>query len=178
MALREEISGIVASMVGDGSQTPPAFLFGTENELNVMVDDVQLSDVVITPGPTEISPPVITTTLNPVVFMYALQGVNNEFTNNNSINNTYSVFMFFGFKIEFDENTQQCEPLDVKIIDLINEFLIRLSKARDADNKKIFEVNVGDSSKSRALFNKDDVNLYGRIITMDLKTFYNKKLCF
>jgi len=178
MALKAEIQAIVVSMVGSGSAIPPAFIYGTEAELNVKIDDVELSTVKITPGPTPISPPVIENVLNPVVFMYSLQGVGNEYTNNYSINNTFSIFLFFGYKIELGTNTEQCEVLDVQLTDLINEFLIRLCKAKDNVGRKLFEVNVGDASKTKPIFNKDDVNLYGRILTMDLKTFYNKKLCF
>lgn len=174
MALKAEIQAVVASMVGDGSAKAPAFIFGTEKELNTKVDDVKLTQIKTVPG----NPVTKTITKFPVVFMYSLQGVGNEFTNNNSINNTFSIFMFFGYRIDFGDDTDQCEILDAEVINLINEFLIRLKNARDADGKKLFEVNVGDSSKTRPIFNKDDVNLYGRILTMDLKTFYNKKLCF
>jgi len=177
MALKAEISGIVASMVGSGTAIPPAFIFGTEKELNEKVDDVQLSSIVIT-APIQGQPTIPLENLFPVVFMYSLQAVGNVFTNNNSINNTYSLFLFFGYKIELGDDTDQAEILDVAITDLINEFLIRLKNARDTNNKKLFEVNVGDLSKTRPIFNKDDVGLYGRILTMDLKTFYNKKLCF
>lgn len=172
MALKAEIQSVVSSMVGDGTAIPPEFIFGTEKELNLKVDDVQLSDVQFDAGG------IATTDLFPVVFMYSLQPVGNTYTNNNSMNNNFGVFMFFGFKIDFGDDTDRCEPLDVAIIDLINEFLIRLKNLRGDNQGKVFEVNVNDTSKSKPVFNKDDVNLYGRILTMDLKTFYNKKLCF
>lgn len=163
MALKAEIEAIVASMTDK-----PGFLFGDVNELNTLADDIET---------TEFTEDNNVVKLKPFVFMFALQPVNNNFTNNNSINNTYDIYLEFLFKIEFDTYTWQCEPLDVAATKLVNEFLIRLKDFRGPNGGRMFKINVGDKTRSQQVFNKYDLNTVGRNLTMTLETLYNEKLC-
>lgn len=151
MALKQEISAIVASM-----STPPSFLFGTVNELNKLADYVPSF---------------------PCVFMYALQPVKSNFTAGSAISNTYSIYLEFLFKIDFDTSTDQCEIYDVQAMDLINEFLIRLKNYRGANGGKVFLIDINDKASNQQIFNKYDTNTVGRNLTMDLKTTYNQNIC-
>lgn len=154
MALKEEIGAIVSTLSGQ-----PAFYYGTSKEVNLKADDID---------PT-----------NGVVFMFALQPVQNEFTTNKSISNSYAIYMEFLFKVDFDTFTAECEPYDVAAIAMYNEFLVKLANYRGANGGKVFKINVKDISKSDQVFNAWDVNMVGRNLKIDkLQTFYNDKICF
>lgn len=156
MALLDEIKAVSQSMAN-----PPNFFYGTEDEFNVAVDDIANLD---TKG---------------VLFMYSLQQVGFAATNNNSTNNTYSIFIAMLYKHEFDgQNSAECEPLDNLVVARINEFLVKLKNYRGENGGKVFVIDVGNKVKPRPVyFNYADVNLYGRSFGIDLPTFYNDKYC-
>lgn len=158
MALRDDIQNVSTQM-----RVPPNFFYGTENEFNTAIDDFKNLEL----------------DKKGVLFMYSLQQVNFESTNNNSVNNTYSIFLAFLYKHEFDtQNSNQIEPIDTMVVNSINEFLVRLKNYRGANGGKVFKIDVGDKTKPKPVyFNYADVNLYGRGFALDLPTFYNDKYC-
>lgn len=155
MAAKSDIEAIVSTLL-----PAPVFYYGTEPEFNNDADSLDLT--------------------NGVFFMYSLQQVGFKATNNNSIDNTFSIFVAMLYKVDFDEiNSNQAEPFDNMAISMLNQFLVRLQNYRGANGGKVFKRNVGDRTKPIPVkFNYADVNLYGRSFALDLSTFYNEKICY
>lgn len=155
MALKEEIQTIVSTLLPQ-----PVFFYGTEDEFNTGVDDIDLT--------------------NGVFFMYSLQQVGFKTTNNNSVDNDYSIFIAFLYKVDFDGiNSSQAEPFDKQAVSMLNQFIVKLQNFRDENGVKVFKINVGQKSQPKpCYFNYTDTNLYGRSFALDLNTFINEKICY
>jgi len=121
MPLRNQIEAIVNTMTSNNGQAP-SFLYGTEKELNVKADDVKF----------------------PCVFMYALQPFNLNRTITASINDSYSVLLYFLDQTEFGEFTADNEGVINAQIQAAKEFLIRMESYRPDGVKRFFKTNIKD----------------------------------
>jgi hypothetical protein len=75
MPIRNQIEAITRSL-----SAQPAFVYGTANELNLLADDASF----------------------PCVFMYPLQPIDVSPQINGSVDNSFSVYLEFLYKTEFE----------------------------------------------------------------------------
>lgn len=157
MALKEEIQNIVSTLL-----PAPSFFYGTENEFNVFADDVTNLDT------------------NGVFYLYSLPAVNFQLTVSQAVSNDTSVYIAMLYKIGLDEvNTSQADPFFNNSLNMLNQFLVRLSNFRGPDGAKVFRRNVGDKSKTtKCYFNYADTNMCGYGMGLELSTYANDKICF
>lgn len=129
--------------------TNPAFIYGTANELNLLADDATF----------------------PVVFMYPLQPVDLSPQINGSVDNTFSVYIEFLYKTEFDQYTSDNETYVNQALQMANEFIVKASKYREGEGR-YFRIKAGDKAKCLPVYNKFDVNTTGVSLTITLATMY------
>jgi len=160
--IRNQIETVVGLMTSvppvapETEGTAPNFFYGTRNELNLLADNAQF----------------------PCVFMYTLQPATLEFQLNNSINDTYSLYLEFLFLTEFGEFTSQNEVYINQALAMAKEFMIRLKDYRADGVRRFFKVKSGDKAKSMPVYNKFNANTTGVNLTITLNTLYNDQLCF
>ena len=145
MPIRNKIQAIVQTLTG-----APTFVYGTVNELNTLADDVSTF---------------------PCVFMYPLQPINISPQINGSVDNTFSVYLEFLFKTEFDQYTSDNETYVNRALSLANEFIVKASKYREGEGR-YFRIKAGDRAKSLPVYNKFDVNTTGISLSITLATMY------
>lgn len=145
MPIRNKIQAIVQTLTG-----APTFVYGTVNELNTLADDVNTF---------------------PCVFMYPLQPINISPQINGSVDNTFSVYLEFLFKTEFDQYTSDNETYVNRALSLANEFIVKASKYREGEGR-YFRIKAGDRAKSVPVYNKFDVNTTGISLSITLATMY------
>jgi hypothetical protein len=145
MPIRNQIDAIVQTLTNT-----PTFVFGTINELNALADDVATF---------------------PCVFMYPLQPIDVSPQINGSVENTFSIYLEFLFKTEFDQYTSDNEMYVNQALSLANEFIVKASKYREGDGR-YFRVKAGDKAKCLPVYNKFDVNTTGVNLTISLATMY------
>jgi len=144
MPIRNQIEAITQTL-----STPVTFVYGTVNELNALADDAAF----------------------PCVFMYPLQPINISPQVNGSVDNTFSIYLEFLFKTEFDQYTSDNETYVNQALALANEFIVKVSRYREGDGR-YFRVKAGDKAKSLPVYNKFDVNSTGVNLTITLATMY------
>jgi len=144
MPIRNQIEAITQTL-----STPVTFVYGTVNELNALADDAAF----------------------PCVFMYPLQPINISPQVNGSVDNTFSIYLEFLFKTEFDQYTSDNETYVNQALALANEFIVKASRYREGDGR-YFRVKAGDKAKSLPVYNKFDVNSTGVNLTITLATMY------
>lgn len=144
MPIRNQIEAIVQTLTGQ-----PTFIYGTANELNLLADDASF----------------------PCVFMYALQSFNLSPQVNGSVDNSFSIYLEFLFKTEFDQYTSDNEPLVNQALQLANEFIVKASKYREGDGR-YFRVKAGDKARCQPVYNKFDVNSTGVNLSITLNAMY------
>jgi len=144
MSIRNQIEAITQTL-----STPVTFVYGTVNELNALADDAAF----------------------PCVFMYPLQPINISPQVNGSVDNTFSIYLEFLFKTEFDQYTSDNETYVNQALALANEFIVKASRYREGDGR-YFRVKAGDKAKSLPVYNKFDVNSTGVNLTITLATMY------
>ena len=144
MPIRNQIEAITQTL-----STPVTFVYGTVNELNALADDAAF----------------------PCVFMYPLQPINISPQVNGSVDNTFSIYLEFLFKTEFDQYTSDNETYVNQALALANEFIVKASRYREGDGR-YFRVKAGDKAKSLPVYNKIDVNSTGVNLTITLATMY------
>jgi len=142
--IRNQIEAIVQSL--SGNQT---FVYGTVNELNLLADNAAF----------------------PCVFMYPLQPIDVSPQINGSVNNTFSVYLEFLFKTEFDQFTANNETYVDQALQMANQFIVKASKYRESDGR-YFRIKAGDKAKAIPVYNKFDVNSTGVSLTITLSTMY------
>ena len=142
--IRNQIQSITQTLT-----TPTTFIYGTANELNLLADD----------------------TTFPVVFMYPLQPVDISPQVNGSVDNTFSVYLEFLFKTEFDQYSSDNETYVTQALQMANEFVIKAAKYREGEGR-YFRIKAGDKAKSLPVYNKFDVNTTGVSLTLTLKSMY------
>jgi len=142
--IRNQIQSITQTL------TPAVtFIYGTINELNLLADDSSF----------------------PCVFMYPLQPVDVSPQVNGSVNNTFSVYLEFLFKTEFDQYTADNETYVNEALQLANQFIVKAAKYREGEGR-YFKVKAGDKAKCLPVYNKFDVNSTGVSLTINLATMY------
>ncbi len=144
MPIRNQIEAVTQTL-----STPVTFIYGTANELNQLADDAAF----------------------PVVFMYPLQPIDVSPQVNGSVDNTFSVYLEFLFKTEFDQYTSDNETYVNQALALANEFIVKASKYREGDGR-YFRIKAGDKAKCLPVYNKFDVNSTGVNLTINLATMY------
>jgi hypothetical protein len=145
MPIRNQIEAITQKL-----SVPVTFVYGTVNELN------QLADV---------SP------IFPVAFMYPLQPIDVSPQINGSVDNTFSVYLEFLYKTEFDQFSAGNETYVSQALQLANEFLVRSATYREGEGR-YFRIKAGDRARCLPVYNKFDVNLTGVSLTVSLRTMY------
>lgn len=144
MPIRNQIEAVVQTLTAS-----PTFIYGTANELNLLADDAAF----------------------PCVFMYPLQPVDVSPQVNGSVDNTFSVYLEFLFKTNFDEYTSANEVYVNQALFMANEFIVKAAKYREGDGR-YFRIKVGDKAKCLPVYNKFDVNSTGVSLTITLATMY------
>jgi len=144
MPIRNQIEAITQTL-----STPVTFVYGTANELNQLADDAVF----------------------PVVFMYPLQPIGVSPQVNGSVNNSFSVYLEFLFKTDFDQYTSANETYVTQALSLANEFIVKASSYREGEGR-YFRVKAGDRAKCLPVYNKFDVNTTGVNLSITLATMY------
>jgi hypothetical protein len=144
MPIRNQIEAITQTLTGQ-----PTFIYGTVNELNSQADDATF----------------------PVVFMYPLQPIDVSPQINGSVDNTFSIYLEFLYKTEFDQYTSDNETYVNQALRMANEFIVKASKYREGEGR-YFRIKAGDKAKCLPVYNKFDVNSTGVNLTITLNTMY------
>jgi hypothetical protein len=144
MPIRNQIEAITQSL-----SAHPTFVYGTANELNLLADDASF----------------------PCVFMYPLQPIAVSPQINGSVDNTFSIYLEFLYKTEFDQFTSDNEAYVNLALRMANEFIVKASKYREGESR-YFRIKAGDKAKCLPVYNKFDVNSTGVNLTITLQTMY------
>jgi len=144
MPIRNQIEAIVQTLT-----YAPTFVYGTVNELNQLADDASF----------------------PCVFMYPLQPIDISPQVNGSVDNSFSIYLEFLFKTDFDQYTSDNESYVNQALFMANEFMVKASRYREGDGR-YFRIRAGDHAKSLPVYNKFDVNTTGVNLTLTLATMY------
>jgi hypothetical protein len=145
MPIRNQIEAVVQMLTGS-----PTFIYGTVNELNTLADDAASF---------------------PCVFMYPLQPIDVSPQVNGSVDNTFSIYLEFLFKTDFDQYTADNETYVNQALSLANEFIVKAAKYREGDGR-YFRIKAGDKAKCLPVYNKFDINTTGVNLTISLATMY------
>jgi hypothetical protein len=145
MPIRNQIEAVTQTLTEQ-----PTFIYGTVNELNTLADD---------------------TASFPAVFMYPLQPVEVSPQVNGSVDNTFSVYLEFLYKTEFDQYTAGNEDYVNQALRMANEFIVKASKYREGEGR-YFRIKAGDKAKCLPVYNKFDVNSTGVSLSITLATMY------
>jgi hypothetical protein len=144
MPIRNQIEAVTQTLTEQ-----PTFIYGTANEINQLADDASF----------------------PCVFMYPLQPIDVSPQINGSVDNTFSIYLEFLYKTEFDQYTSDNETYVNQALRMANEFIVQASKYREGDGR-YFKIKAGDKAKSLPVYNKFDVNSTGVNLTITLSTMY------
>ncbi len=144
MPIRNQIEAIVQTL-----SVTSTFVYGTANELNQLADSSSF----------------------PCVFMYPLQPIDVSPQINGSVDNTFSIYLEFLFKTDFDQYTAQNETYVNQALFLANEFIVKASKYREGEGR-YFRIKAGDRAKCLPVYNRFDVNTTGVNLTISLTTMY------
>lgn len=144
MPIRNQIEAIVQTL-----SVTSTFVYGTANELNQLADDASF----------------------PCVFMYPLQPIDVSPQVNGSVDNTFSIYLEFLFKTDFDQYTADNETYVNQALSLANEFIVKAAKYREGEGR-YFRIKAGDRAKCLPVYNKFDVNTTGVNLTISLATMY------
>ena len=144
MPIRNQIEAVTQLL-----SEQPTFIYGTVNEINQLADDASF----------------------PCVFMYPLQPIDVSPQVNGSVDNTFSVYLEFLYKTEFDQYTSGNEDYVNQALRMANEFIVKASKYREGDGR-YFRIKAGDKAKCLPVYNKFDVNSTGVSLTITLATMY------
>ena len=144
MPIRNQIEAITQSLTAQ-----PAFIYGTVNEINSLADDASF----------------------PCVFMYPLQPIDISPQINGSVDNSFSIYLEFLYKTEFDQYTADNEIYVNQALSMANEFIVKTSKYREGEGR-YFRIKAGQKAKCLPVYNKFDVNSTGVNLTITLQTMY------
>src|SRR6202000_2829329 len=98
MPIRNQIEAVTQLLTEQ-----PTFIYGTVNEINQLDDDASFT----------------------CLFMYPLQPIAVSPQVNGSIDNTFSVYLEFLYKTEFDQYTADNETYITQALQLANELIIK-----------------------------------------------------
>jgi hypothetical protein len=144
MPISNQINAIAQTLTGS-----PAFLYGTEKELNTLADD----------------------TAFPCVMLYPLQPIVVSTQVNGSVDNVFTLYLEFLFKTEFGQYTAENEAYVQQALRMANEFMVKAAKYRDGDGR-YFRIKAGEKAKCLPVYNKFDTNTTGVGLTITLNTMY------
>jgi hypothetical protein len=144
MAIRNQIEAVVQTL---GSN--PSFIYGSANELNLLADQESF----------------------PCVFMYPLQPITLVPCTNGSVDNTFTVYLEFLFKTDFDQYTSDNETYISQALQMANEFIVKAATYRQGDGR-YFKIKAGEKAKCTPVYNKYDVNTTGVSLSITLATMY------
>ncbi|HTI58443.1 hypothetical protein [Mucilaginibacter sp.] len=144
MPIRNQIEAITQLL-----SEQPTFIYGTVNEINQLADDASF----------------------PCVFMYPLQPIEISPQINGSVDNSFSIYLEFLYKTDFDQYTSDNEIYVNQALRMSNEFIVKASTYREADGR-YFKIKAGDKAKCLPVYNKFDVNSTGVNLTITLSTMY------
>jgi hypothetical protein len=144
MPIRNQIEAVSQTLTEQ-----PTFIYGTVNEINTLADDASF----------------------PCIFMYPLQPIDVSPQVNGSVDNTFSVYLEFLYKTEFDQYTSDNETYVNQALKMANEFIVKASKYREGQGR-YFKIKAGDKAKCLPVYNKFDVNSTGVNLTITLATMY------
>ncbi|MEO6850711.1 MAG: hypothetical protein ABI203_03395 [Mucilaginibacter sp.] len=147
MPIRNQIEAVTQTLTAQ-----PTFIYGTVNEINALADDAAF----------------------PCVFMYPLQPIDVSPQINGSVDNTFSVYMEFLYKTEYDQYTADNETYVNQALQMANEFIVKASKYREGEGR-YFRIKAGDKAKCLPVYNKFDTNSTGVNLTITLATMYFEK---
>ncbi|WP_158824726.1 hypothetical protein [Mucilaginibacter lacusdianchii] len=144
MPIRNHIQAVVSSLTNS-----PSFAHGTVNELNQIADDLEF----------------------PCVFLYPLPAIELSAAINGSVDNTFTVYLEFLFKTDFDQYTADNEIYVSKALALANEFMIKAAQYRSTTSvSRFFKIKASTKAKCLPVYNKYDVNTTGVSLTVVLET--------
>jgi hypothetical protein len=129
--IRNQIQSITQTL-----SSAPTFIYGTQNELNLLADDASF----------------------PCVFMYPLQPVDVSPQINGSVDNTFSVYLEFLYKTEFDQYSADNEIYVNQALQMANEFIVKAAKYREGEGR-YFRIKAGDKARALPVYNKFDENI-------------------
>ena len=144
MPIRNQIEAVTQLLTEQ-----PTFIYGTVNEINQLADDASF----------------------PCVFMYPLQPIDVSPQVNGSVDNTFSVYLEFLYKTEFDQYTSGNEDYVNHALRMANEFIVKASRYREGDGR-YFRIKAGDKAKCMPVYNKFDANSTGVSLAITLATMY------
>jgi hypothetical protein len=144
MPIRNQIEAITQTL-----SKPLTFIYGTANELNQQAD----------------------TATFPVAFMYPLQPIEVTPQINGSVENSYSIYMEFLFRTDFDQYTSNNETYVNEALSLANEFIVKAARYREGEGR-YFRIKAGNKAKCLPVYNKFDVNTTGVNLTFTLTSMY------
>lgn len=144
MPIRNQIQAISQSL-----SAQPTFIYGTANELNQLADDASF----------------------PCIFMYPLQPIDVSPHINGSVDNSFSIYLEFLYKTEFDQYSAANETYVNQALHMANEFIVKAAKYREGEGR-YFRIKPGNNAKCLPVYNKFDVNSTGVSLTMTFSTMY------
>jgi hypothetical protein len=144
MPIRNQIEAVSQTLTEQ-----PSFIYGTVNEINQLADDASF----------------------PCIFMYPLQPIAVSPQVNGSVDNTFSVYLEFLYKTEFDQYTSGNEDYVNQALRMANEFIVKASGYREGEGR-YFRIKAGDKAKCMPVYNKFDVNSTGVSLSITLATMY------
>lgn len=144
MAIRNQIEAVVHTLSSN-----PSFIYGSANELNLLADQENF----------------------PCVFMYPLQPIIVVPCTNGSVDNTFTVYLEFLFKTDFDQYTSDNETYISQALQMANEFIVKAATYRQGDGR-YFKIKAGEKAKCTPVYNKYDVNTTGVSLSITLATMY------
>lgn len=115
MPIRNQIEAITQLLAGQ-----PTFIYGTVNEINQLADDASF----------------------PCVFMYPLQPIEISPQINGSVDNSFSIYLEFLYKTDFDQYTSDNDIYVNQALRMANEFIVKASTYREADGR-YFKIKAG-----------------------------------
>ncbi|GGH03646.1 hypothetical protein [Mucilaginibacter phyllosphaerae] len=142
--MRNQIEAITQTL-----NAAPAFLYGTEKELNTLADNANF----------------------PCVFMYPMQPIVVSPQVNGSVNNVFTLYLEFLYKTEFGQFTAENETYVQQALRMANQFIVKAGKYRDGEGR-YFRIKAGEKAKCVPVYNKFDVNTTGVGLTVTLNTMY------
>jgi hypothetical protein len=146
--MRNEIEAIAQTL-----SAAPAFLYGTETELNTLADNAEF----------------------PCVMLYTLQPIVVSPHINGSVNNVFTLYLEFLYKTEFGQYTAENETYVQQALRMANEFIVKAAKYRDGEGR-YFRIKAGEKAKCQPVYNKFDVNTTGVGLTITLNSMYSEIL--
>jgi len=146
--MRNEIEAIAQTL-----SAAPAFLYGTETELNTLADNAEF----------------------PCVMLYPLQPIVVSPHINGSVNNVFTLYLEFLYKTEFGQYTAENETYVQQALRMANEFIVKAAKYRDGEGR-YFRIKAGEKAKCQPVYNKFDVNTTGVGLTITLNSMYSEIL--